>query len=400
MLEYEVALDRLLASLAPASPVSLPIHALANGPAPRFLAADLTSPVPLPLADNSAMDGYAVRAADTRSPHATLQLVGSIAAGSVPSCFVGPGQAARIFTGAPLPPGADAVVMQEDTETDPARPGTVRILDPAKPWENVRFAGEDVRLGAIVGRVGDPLSPTRLALLGATGLREVPVFPQPRVALIATGSELAAPGAAPRPGSIHESNLLPLELLVRSAGGLPVASAIVPDDRNLLADAIRRAADIADIVLTIGGASVGEHDLVKPCAVDAGFEIDFWKLALKPGKPFFVGRRGNVHLLGVPGNPVSAFVTTVLMVQPAVRRLAGARDPRPPTSPAFLGAALSNPDGRRHFVRVAVDRDGTARSAGVQASHALASLAQADGLVDVPPRTTLAAGQRIDAIRW
>lgn len=401
MLEYEAARERLLAAITPGAPVPLELHELAGADGPRFLAADLASPVDLPLADNSAMDGFAVRAADTRAPGAVLRVVGSIAAGSVPSCFVGPGEAARIFTGAPMPAGADAVIMQEDTAPDPSGPAhAIRILDPVKPWENVRFAGEDVRAGAGIGHAGDALTASRLALLGATGIRRVPVFPRPRVALVATGSELAEPGAPVRPGTIHESNRLPLSLLARAAGAVVVSSEIIPDDRALTTAALRRAADAADVVLTIGGASVGEHDLVKPCALEAGFGIDFWKLALKPGKPFFVGRRGHVHLLGVPGNPVSAFVTAVLLVQPALRRLAGARDPLPPTSPAFLAQPLSNPDGRRHFVRVAVDRAGNARSAGVQASHALASLAEADALVDVPPRTTLAAGQRVDVIRW
>ena len=193
---------------------------------------------------------------------------------------------------------------------------------------------------------------------------------------------------------------LPLEMLVRSAGGLVVGSEIVADDAGLIVAAIRRLAECADLVLTIGGASVGDHDLVKPSAVEAGFEIDFWRLSMKPGKPFFVGHRGDVRLLGVPGNLVAAFVTTVLMVLPAIRSLAGARDPLPPTVPVVLGETLSNPDGRRHFVRVAIARDGTARSAGVQASHALASLAESDGLVAVPPRTTLDAGARVAAIRW
>ncbi len=400
MLEYEAARDRLLGSLPPPHPGSVRLRELADSSTPRFLAAEIRSPIALPGVDNSAMDGYAVRASDTRLPNAILRIVGAVAAGSMPDFHVGPGQAARIFTGAPMPPGADSVLMQEDAAPDPSSPGTIKVLDSVKPWENVRFAGEDVRSGSIVGRPGDALVASRVALLSAVGLDEVPAFRAPRVALLATGSELAIPGSTPRPGTIHESNRLPLEMLVRSAGGLVVGSEIVPDDAARIVAAIRRLAEGADVILTIGGASVGDHDLVKPSAIEAGFEIDFWQLAMKPGKPFFVGNRGDMRLLGVPGNPVAAFVTTVLMVLPAIRRLAGARDPLPPTFPVVLGESLSNPEGRRHFMRVSIARDGTARSAGVQASHALASLAESEGLVAVPPRTTLDAGTRVDAIRW
>ena len=400
MLEYEEARDRLLADLAPGPARWRPTRDFASVPGPCFLAGDLFSTGALPPADNSSMDGYAVRALDTATVPALLEVVGHIAAGSVSPISLAPGQAMRIFTGAPLPRGADAVVMQEDTETDPAGPGKVRILDPVKPWENVRFAGEDVKAGLKIAMMGDLLTPGRLALIAALGIPSIPFHSAPRVALLGTGSELSAGGVPLLPGQIHESNLLPLQILVRAAGGLPVLAETVRDDPALTLAAIQRAAGCADVVLTIGGASVGDHDLVKAAAIEAGFTIDFWKVSLKPGKPFFRGRRGEVHLFGVPGNPVSAFVTTVLLVQPALRRLAGATDPLPPTVPGILAAPLSNPDGRRHFMRVTLARDGTVRSAGIQASHILGSLAQADGLVDVPPSFVLPEGAHVTVILW
>jgi molybdopterin molybdotransferase len=400
MLAYEDALHQLLDALVPLPRETLSLADAVRSSSPRYLAEFLFSPAPLPAVDNSSMDGYAVRSSDTRPPRAKIEVIGELAAGTPAALPVGPGQAIRIFTGAPLPPGADAVLQQEDAIELPGPPRRIAVLDPVKPWENVRLAGEDVREGDPLSFPGMHLSLGQIALLSALGWTEVTVTAAPRVALIATGSELIPAGEPLRPGKLYESNRLPLQALVQSAGGRVVSSVLVPDDPAATVAALEHAASVADVILSIGGASVGEHDLVKSAALTAGFSLDFWKLALKPGKPFFKGHRGTVHLLGVPGNPVSAFVTTVLLVQPALRRLAGAREVGPPIILAELAQPLSNPDGRRHFMRVCWDLQGRIKSAGLQASHRLASLAVAGGLVDVPPHTDLRGGSRVRVIHW
>ncbi len=396
MLALENARERLLSTLValPAEPVPV---AAADG---RVAAADVYSPRDLPPFDNSAMDGYAVRSADTATVPAPLRVVGRAAAGGGFAGIVGPGGCVRVFTGAPMPAGTDAVVMQEDVDVDPADPTRVVVREGVKPWEDVRFRGEDVRRGARIVVAGTVLGPQQVALLGATGFAEVTVHRAPRVVVLANGSELRPPGAPLGTGEIHESNTAMLAALVRRAGGVPVAARCVPDDAEVLRSALAGAFAVADVVVTVGGASVGEHDLVKAEFTALGGELEFWRLALKPGKPFFFGRHQGKFLFGLPGNPVSAFVTSVLLVLPALRRLQGIADHGPPSTPGTLEGPLSNPDGRRHFVRVATDADGMVRASGAQASHLLGSLAAADGLVDVPPRTTLAAGTAVRVIRW
>jgi molybdopterin molybdotransferase len=396
MLSLEAARERLLQGLP-----SLPAEAVSTRSADgRVLTIEASSSLDLPPFDNSTMDGYAVRAADTAATPVVLSLVGRTAAGDLALPTIGPGECVRVFTGAPLPAGADAVVMQEDTATDPAASDRVIVRDGVKPWENVRFRGEDVRRGATLVTAGTRLGPAHLALLGAAGHAEVTVGRAPRVALVANGSELRSPGEALAPGLIYESNLAMLAALVRRSGGVPVFTRRVPDEPAQLAAALTEAFAQADLVVTVGGASVGDHDLVKPVFATLGGELDFWKISLKPGKPFCFGRLGEKFLFGLPGNPVSAFVTAVLLLQPALRRLQGAAFCDPPTTPGILAAPLSNPGDRRHFVRVITDAAGQVRPSGAQASHLLGSLAAADGLVDVPPQTTLAAGAAVAAIRW
>lgn len=405
MLPYEEALARLLGHVAanPGRPESLALLAAPGAPRrPRWIAGDMAATCSLPPFDNATFDGYAVRAADTAARDgrpAILRLVGQSAAGTAVPPDVGPGQAARIFTGAPLPPGADAVVMQEDCDAD--QDGTVAVLEPVKPWEGVRFKGEDIKAQELAARVGDLLTPQRLALLLAAGVHHVPLHASPTVALLGTGSELAPAGMAHlAPGQIHESNLGPMAWLCESAGAHVVDARVVPDDPAKIRDAMEAAARGAQVILTAGGASVGDHDHLRSVAVEAGFRIDLWKLALKPGKPFFAGQRDQTLLLGVPGNPVSAFVTTVLMVLPLLRQLAGCPRPAPSTRPGILAAPLANPDPRRHFIRVQLHPDGTVHPTGPQASHLLSTLAPANALVDVPPQTTLPADTVVRAIVW
>jgi len=394
--ELEDVRDELLAGL---KPIGIEVRSLAEADG-YVLAESPLAAIALPPFDNSAMDGYAVRAADVRAVPAFLKQVGEVAAGGGFGGSVGPGETVRIFTGAPLPNGADAVVMQEDTTLVPGQEDQIQIHDGAKPWENVRFRGEDVRAGAGLLSAGRVLDPAALALLAATGTAHVSVYRRPRVSVLVTGSELTAVGGPLLPGQIFESNSLMLSALIRRAGGEPRTRLPVSDDPQIIREALESAAAESDLILTAGGASVGKHDLIRQILVELGGTVDDWRLALKPGKPFFRGTLGKCPLLGVPGNPVSAFVTTVLLVLPALRRLQGVLQVLPPTTSAVLAEPLANPDGRRHFVRVFTSGDGSVRASGPQASHRLASLAAADGLVDVPPRATLPEGAMVRVIRW
>lgn len=394
MIRYEEALTSLLSSVAPLTAVSL---ALSESPG-RHLAAEILSPVDLPPFDNSSMDGFAVRATDVAQVPTTLRSVGEVAAGQVLSRSIGVGECARIFTGAPVPAGADAVVMQEDTTLHPD--GTVTVRDRVGAWENIRFRGEDVRRGAVLLPAGTFLGPAQLAVLAAAGVSAVSVHRQARVAIIVSGDELCPPGVPLGPGQIYESNSITLAELVRGCGASVSVKPVVTDDINLTADALLAAFLDADLVLTAGGASVGDHDVIRPAFERIGGKIDFWKVAIRPGKPFFHGRLGDKLLLGVPGNPVSAFVTSILLVLPALRRLQGAADPKPRSVPGVLAVPVSNSGDRRHFIRVTTGSDGSVRPAGVQASHILSSLASADGLVDLPPGCQLPAGTPVRVIRW
>jgi molybdopterin molybdotransferase len=398
MLSTEAALERILAAIPPPSFERIPLAA-ARG---RFLASPAVSPRDLPPFDNSAMDGFAVRSADTAgatsaSPRA-LRLLGESAAGQAFDGEVAAGACVRVSTGSPMPRGADAVAMQEDTRADAARPGSVLMLDAVKPWENVRFRGEDVKRGDALAQPGARLDAGLIALLAATGHGHVEVARQPAVALLATGNELREPGDPPAPGQIFESNRLMLSALL---GGIasPRSLPLVRDARTDTAAALARAFESSDVVVTTGGASVGGHDHVKEAFGDIGGAVEFWRVAMKPGKPFLFGRWRGKFLFGLPGNPVSAFVTFLVLVRPALLRWQGAADIALPSHPATLAAPLANPGGRRHYVRVFVDAQGSVRPAGTQASHILASLAAANGLVEVPPGTTLAAGAAVKVLR-
>jgi len=406
MLQYEEALARVLAAVPnPASDRVSLTDAIG-----RVTAENISSPIELPPFDNSAMDGYALRASDvasaTRDKPVKLSLVGRVAAGESFSGKVAPGACVRLFTGSPLPAGADAVVMQEDTQSDPARPTEIHILDPVKPWENVRFHGEDIKPGPSLVTKGQELTPARLGLLAATGCAEVSVFRQPLVGILATGSELKEPGQMLAPGQIYESNRLTIAALSRKSGAIPQIFPIVTDALEKTRDALTIAMKKCDIVVSSGGVSVGEMDFVKQALGELGGELQFWKVAIKPGRPFVFGRfperssTGPKLFFGLPGNPVSAFVTFVLLVRPAILRWQGAAEVVSRSHPGILGESLENQGERRHFMRVKIAPDGMVYSAGVQASHILSSLAAADGLVDVPPQTTITAGKTVQVLRW
>jgi molybdopterin molybdotransferase len=366
----------------------------------RFLAAAIYSPIDLPPTDNSAMDGYALRATDVSFVPSALVVTGEQPAGDALDLSVTPGTCVRIFTGAPLPRGADAVVMQEDTKRDPRDRNKIRILDKVTAWENVRFRGEDVKKGATLVEAGDVLTAQRLSLLASAGIYSVKAGRRPTVGLLATGNELQeAPGAL-APGHIYESNRIGLATLARQARSLPRIYPLVTDNLKLTRQAFQRAFKECDVVITSGGVSVGDKDCVKQAFTEIGGELDFWTVAIRPGKPVAFGRHKEKLLFGLPGNPVSAFVTFFLLVRPALLRLQGPGDVEPPTSLGHLAEPLSNHGERRHFVRVTVDRNGQVKSAGSQGSHILSAMARANGLVDLPPKVTWPAGTLVSVLRW
>jgi molybdopterin molybdotransferase len=328
-----------------------------------------------------------------------LKLVGHVPAGAVFAGTVQRGTCVRLFTGSPLPDGADAVVMQEDTRIEASQPGAVLILDRAKPWENVRFRGEDAKTGAVLAQAGEPVTPGRIGLMAASGISSVNVHRRPIVGLLATGSELVESGQPLPPGKIYESNRAALEPLLVRSGAVPRVFPLVPDTLDATCKALKQALDECDAVVTSGGVSVGELDFVKAAFEQLGGKMDFWKVAIKPGKPFVFGRLGGKFLFGLPGNPVSALVTFLLLVRPALRRWQGATNVLPGVAHGVLAEALTNHGDRRHFMRVRMDENGEVRSAGGQASHLLSSLALANGLAEVPPNTTLAAGAPVRVIR-
>lgn len=400
MLELEQALEHILAGIGSLPGEVVPM-AQAVG---RVLSESICAPVALPAFDNSAMDGFAVRAGDTlgASPEhpVVLQLQGAIAAGDSISAAVSPGTCVRVFTGAPLPPGADAVVMQEDTSSDAANPGLLRVLEAAKPWENVRFHGEDVKQGERVCEAGEMLTPERVGLLSALGLAAVQVRRRPVLGLLATGSELVEPGQLLAPGKIYESNRTTLAALLPRLGAVPIIYPMVPDEAEATRNALQRAFAECDAIITTGGVSVGEKDFVKSSFEEIGGQLNFWRVAIKPGKPFVFGKWKDKLFFGLPGNPVSAFVTFLLLVRPAILKLQAALESDLRQLPGILREPLVNQGNRRHFMRVFRDAQGNVSLAGVQASHILGSLARSNGLVDVPAETVLAPGSAVEVLAW
>ena len=400
MLELEEAQRRILSVVPDLGAESVPLCEAAG----RILAGRVVASVDLPPFDNSAMDGFAVRAADVASAApahpVTLRLQGRVAAGGTYPDELVEGACVRLFTGSPLPRGADAVVMQEDTRVDPARAGYVDFLDGAKPWENVRLRGEDVKQGRVLLEPGERLSVGRIGLLSALGCREVGVGRRPRVGLIATGNELIEAGQSLAPGQIYESNRVGLAILARQAGAEARMFPLIPDDLEATQAALVAAFDQCDVIVTSGGVSVGEFDYVKDAFQHLGGELSFWRVAIKPGKPFVFGTWRGRFLFGLPGNPISATVTFLLLVRPALLRMQGAKDLFLPGQTGKLVDRLSNPGDRRHFMRVSVDRHGEVHSTGRQASHVLTSWADANGLVDVPPQTTFEPGRAVSVVQW
>ncbi len=400
MLDVEAAQQRILAAVSPLGSETIPL-ADAIG---RILTVRTLAAVELPGFDNSAMDGYAVRSSDVGTASAErsarLRVIGRCAAGETFSQSIQAGECVRIFTGSVMPPGADAVVMQEDVRVDAADPAVVHVVDSVKPWENIRFRGEDVKSGSTLIEAGARLTVGRLSLLAATGVAEARVGRRPRVGIVATGSELREPGSALQSGQLYESNRLGLSVLARRAGALAKVYPLVPDNLAATQNALQNALDENDVVVTSGGVSVGEFDFVKEAFEKLGGKLEFWRIAIKPGKPFVFGRWREKLLFGLPGNPVSGLVGFCVFVAPALARMQGASDLGFSHSHGVLAEPLENRGDRPHYMRVSIDSKAEVRSTGVQASHILSSLAEADGLLCVPARTLWETGRAVKVLRW
>lgn len=365
----------------------------------RVPAVDGRSAVDLPPFDRSAMDGYAVRAADT-APGARLKIAAATAAGDVAATPLSAGTAVSLTTGAALPDGADAVLQAELTERD----GDEILCREAVPARrHVRFRGEDVRRGDVLAPAGEPVSLQRLSALASAGVGELSVHRRARIRVLATGSELLAVGAPPQPGRIHESNRLVVASMVTRAGARVLGTATVADDETATRAAIASAVEDTDVVLITGGVSVGAHDHVKRALELCGVDEVFWRVRLKPGKPLWFGVRGSTLVFGLPGNPLSTIVGVLCFVEPALRALHGERTPAVRTLPVRLAAAV-RPDDRRTTLLSATFADSPdgAREAtpmAEQGSHLTGALARAHGFVIVPHDAgELPPGTVVDAI--
>lgn len=362
----------------------------------RVLAEDVIAELDLPPFDYSAMDGYAVRCADLEEPKPyRLPVSIELCAGDVRRVLP-PQSAARIFTGAPLPLGADAVVMQEQTTRDG---DFVELSGLPRPGDHVRRSGEDMKRGVTALSNGMRLNPFRIGLAAALDRATLQVAAAPRVSFISTGAELRAPGAPARPGSIPDSNTPSLAAMARSAGASIVSRARVGDDLHETRAAVRQALERSHVLVSVGGVSVGEHDVVKDALEAEGVRLEFWKVKIRPGKPFVFGRRGSVLVLGLPGNPVSSQITFALFGLPLLRALQGERDPLPPLWRVKLAHAFHQKPGRLGFYRARLRGDLAELDAN-QASGAPTSMASADALVLVPAECEeLPAGAELDAYR-
>ena len=363
----------------------------------RVLAVDVVSALQVPPEDNSSMDGYAVRSAELSDEGVELRVSQRIPAGSSGSALE-PGTVARIFTGAPVPAGADAVVMQEDCEPVAEREGFVRVLQIPRPGQWIRRAGEDVTRGATVLSKGERLTPAALGLAASIGMDSLQVAQRPRVALFSTGDELVMPGeVAPeqmRPGAIYNSNRFFLRALLLRLGCEVTDMGIVPDRRDATLDALRSAAASHDLILTSGGVSVGEEDHIKPAVQQLG-SLDLWQIAIKPGKPFAYGRVGAAHFIGLPGNPVSSFLTFLVLVRPFLLKLQGASELLVPPVPLVADFDWPRADKRREFLRVRRNANGGLELFSNQSSGVLTSAVWGEGVIDNPAGQAIRRGDTV-----
>lgn len=387
LLPVDIALARLLdsAQRLPAETVAI---ADAGG---RVLAQEVVARRTQPPFPASAMDGYAVRAADIANPPCLLKLIGGAPAGRAFGGKVGPGEAVRIFTGAPVPEGADTILLQEDARA--LEDGAVEALEATAEGRHIRRTGLDFVAGDVLLNRGRVLDAGALSLAAAANYPELSVARRPLVAILATGDELLPPGSTPGPDQIIASNSFGIAHLSRQAEAEVLYLGIVPDDRRVIAEAVMRAqAAGADVIVTLGGASVGDHDLVREVLTGLGMELDFWKIAMRPGKPLMVGRLGATHVLGLPGNPVSSLVCAHLFLLPLLARLGG-REYQAPIRKAVLGSDLRENDHRRDYVRASAYPGSAGLVAtpfAVQDSSMLKTLATANCLIIREPHVPAA----------
>jgi molybdopterin molybdotransferase len=390
MITEEQALARILEKALPLSPRTVPLLEARD----QFAANDVSARVALPRFDNSAMDGYAVVAAACAEGK-PQRLIGEQPAGLDRGLRLTPGETIRVFTGAPIPEGADAVVMQEDVRVEGA---DVFVNTKVEPGEFVRRRGCDLSEGQKIVEAGTRIRSQTLALLASQGFAEVKVGGAVRAAIVSTGDELVAPGGELSAGQIFESNSPLLHGLVEKSGATVATVRHCPDDAGSIERALRDGLQF-EVVIVVGGVSVGARDLVKPALNTIGAETDLWRVAVKPGKPFLFGRAGRCAIFGLPGNPVSAFVTFLLFVRPAILRLKGARDDQLslPLVNASLINDIENDGDRPHYVRGEF-RDGKFTVVGRQESHALYGLSRANALLRVPPGESVRSGDAVSVI--
>ncbi len=393
MLSFEEALAQLLAGAKPLNETENIDTLVACG---RVLAVAQDSTINVPPLDNTSMDGYAVRSVNVTAVATRLPISQRIPAGSV-GVPLKPGTAARIFTGAPVPAGADAVIMQELCTHLPGEEmlaGEVLINHVPQPGDWVRRVGEDIRAGAEILAAGTRLRPQEVGLAASVGLAQLPVFRRLRVAVLFTGDELVMPGEPLPRGAIYNSNRYTLRGLLEQLGCEVHDFGIVPDQLDTTRTVLRRAAEVADLIITSGGVSVGEEDHVKP-AVQAEGELNLWKIAIKPGKPLAFGRVGQSAFVGLPGNPVSGFVTFLMLVRPFILRAQGTQQSTP--CGMMLRADFDWPlaDPRREFLRARINKAGGLELFPNQSSAVLTSTAWADGLIDNPPHHAIVRGEMV-----
>jgi len=392
------ALRRVLAHAEPLSPENVPLDD-ANG---RVLARDLTALRTQPPADVSAMDGYAVRTADVADAPVYLKVIGEVAAGRPFAAAVGPGETVRIFTGGVIPAGADTVVVQESANREADR---VEVLKPATKGRHIRKEGLDFRRGESLFARGHRLTARDLALLAGMNHPLVTLHRRPKIALFATGDELVPPGTEPVPGQIVYSNGFALAALARQEGAVVTDLGLVGDTMEATIVAIRRARDIpADILVTTGGASVGDYDFVHKAFAAEGMDLSFWKVAMRPGRPLMHGRLGDMHILGLPGNPVSSYVCALLFLIPLIRRMSGRADLTIPVESAVLGCDLPANDEREDYLRASLRHGATGEVATpfpTQDSSMMVPLARADCIIIREPYAPPAsAGSRCAIVKF
>ncbi len=399
MITFEEALSKILDQCRPLPAERVSLSDSLN----RVLARDVHAADDLPPFDASAADGYAVRTADLQEASAehpvTLHLRDTVAAGSQKEVTLEEGATARILTGAPLPSGADCVIMQEFVDT---RPGEVIFRAPGLWGDNIRRRGSELPAGALVLRAGLPVSPAGVAMLATLGLEQIHVHRRPRMAVTATGSELVPPGQPLLPGQIRDSNSFGLAAAAKALGLETVRVNSIPDNPELIESELKRCLDEADVVVISGGVSVGDRDYVKDVASSLGVQQVFWRISMKPGKPNFFGVREGKFLFGLPGNPVAALLSFHLLVRPAIARLMGLTDVLPLRIAATLGSELRKKHGRTEFVRALLtkeDQQWITRPLHAQNSNMISGLAQATALIVFPlDAEYLAAGEIVEVI--